>query len=125
MQTKDLMKGHVDYYLLGNQHLLVLCDENDKIMAYVTVRNNNEIGSMFVKPEYRGTRVVYYMKDLVLGLIASLGYTHAWFTFFPKHRKFYERWGAKVLPGIRPDGKLVAIHLTPRQGEENADAVNT
>jgi len=107
------MIKHFDLFKFYNLDIVIACDENDKVMGYACLQNNDELCQVFTKPEYRkkGLADVLIWKCYELAVLA--GTTIIWGTAYPSTKDMYidtiKRFGTVLLevqpPEERNDGQ--------------------
>jgi len=95
------MIKHFDLFAFYNLAIIAACNEKDEVMGYACLKNGDELCQVYVKPQYRGTRLVHVLVWKIIELATEGGGKILWGVAYPSVKDLYigyvTRFGAKIL----------------------------
>jgi len=95
------MIAHFDFFGFPDLLIIVACNDKDEVMGYACLKGIDELCQVYVKPEYRGTRLVHTLVWKVVEKALLCGSKILWGVAYPEVKDLYigyvTRFGAVIL----------------------------
>ena len=84
------------YYVFIDLFLIVACDKENKVIGYISIRPNGDLGRIYVNPVHRGGDLIHLLIREALHCAKKLGMPGLWGVCYDRMAKFYRRYYTKL-----------------------------